>query len=70
MYRGIANLCSVLDKQKEKKSFLLNLIFCLSHQDEEISLFNKKKAAAQAAHAQAQQATAQVAKEHLKGKKK
>ncbi|XP_068703134.1 septin-11-like [Montipora foliosa] len=38
--------------------------------DEEINLFNKKKAAAQAAHAQAQQATAQVAKEHLKGKKK
>lgn len=39
-------------------------------QDEEIQLFNKKKAAAQAAQAQAQQAVAQVAKEHLKGKKK
>lgn len=42
----------------------------LVYQDEEINLFNKKKAAVQAAHAQAQQATAQVAKEHLKGKKK
>lgn len=39
-------------------------------QDEENNLFNKKKAAAQAAHAQAQQATAQVAKESMKGKKK
>lgn len=38
--------------------------------DEEINLFNKKKAAALAAQAQAQQATAQVAKESMKGKKK
>ena len=41
-----------------------------SFQDEEINLFNKRKAAAQAALAQAQQATAQVAKEQMKGKKK
>lgn len=38
--------------------------------DEEINLFNKKKAAVLAAQAQAQQATAQVAKESMKGKKK
>ena len=44
--------------------------FNLPFQDEEINLFNKRKAAAQAALAQAQQATAQVAKEQMKGKKK
>jgi len=43
-------------------------VFCLK--DEEINLFNKKRAAALAAQAQAQQATAQVAKESMKGKKK
>lgn len=47
-----------------------NFFFLSTPQDEEIQLFNKKKAAAQAAQAQAQQAVAQVAKEHLKGKKK
>ena len=47
-----------------------NFCFLSTPQDEEIQLFNKKKAAAQAAQAQAQQAVAQVAKEHLKGKKK
>ena len=31
MCHGVANLCSVLGKQKEKKGPLLNLIFCLSH---------------------------------------
>ncbi|XP_031553578.1 septin-11-like [Actinia tenebrosa] len=38
--------------------------------EEEISLFTKKKAAVTAAQASAQQATAQVAKEQLKSKKK
>lgn len=47
-----------------------NFLFPFRSQDEEIQLFNKKKVAAHAAHAQAQQAVAQVAKEHLKGKKK
>ena len=39
-------------------------------QEEEINLFAKQKAALNAAQASAQQATAHVAKEQLKSKKK
>lgn len=52
-------------------NFLLTKsIFIYRLQDEELNLFTKKKAAVTAAQASAQQATAQVAKEQLKSKKK